>query len=256
MNSSMPVVFSDAHFGSVRVITKKGEPWFVAKDVCDCLGLSNPWTSLALLDADEKDLHSVETLGGFQETSIISEPGLYSLILRSRKPEAKAFKRWITHEVIPAIRRTGTYTNQNIALPDFTDPAAAAIAWAEQYKAKAKAQQQLALAAPKAKVYDAVVADRRLTLNTFCRRLRGVNLIKVKESLLNSDVLYRTVNGTYRVYAKYRNTHFEEKFDASTGRCSILVLEEGQKLLTKLYNKGLLIMKQGYDHHGSGTSEA
>ena len=145
----------------------------------------------------------------------------------------------------------------SIALPDFTDPAAAAIAWAEQYKAKALAQQQLALAAPKAEVYDAVVADRRLTLNVFCRRLRGVNLLKVKESLMNCGVLYRAVGGrVYRVYAKYRNTHFEEKFDNATGNCTILVLEEGQKLLTNLYNTGQLIMKQGYVHNGSGVAES
>lgn len=143
------------------------------------------------------------------------------------------------------------------ALPDFTDPAAAAIAWAEQYRAKALAQQQLALASPKAEVYDAVVADRRLTLNVFCRRLRGVNLLKVKESLMNCGVLYRAVGGrVYRVYAKYRNTHFEEKFDSATGNCTILVLEEGQKLLTNLYNAGQLIMKQGYDHNGSGVAES
>ncbi len=101
--------FDSPTFGSVRVIEHEGQPWFVAKDVCDCLELGNPRTSLALLDEDEKGVHSVDTLGGLQEMSIISEPGLYSLILRSRKPEAKAFKRWITHEVIPAIRRTGGY---------------------------------------------------------------------------------------------------------------------------------------------------
>lgn len=145
----------------------------------------------------------------------------------------------------------------SLALPDFTDPAAAAMAWAEQYKAKALAQQRLALASPKAEVYDAVVADRRLTLNVFCRRLRGVNLLKVKESLMSCGVLYRAVSGrVYRVYAKYRNTHFEEKFHSATGNCTILVLEEGQKLLTNLYNKGQLAMKQGYDHYGSGIPEA
>ena len=101
--------FDSPTFGAVRVIEREGQPWFVAKDVCDCLELGNPRTSLALLDEDEKGVHSVDTPGGLQEMSIISEPGLYSLILRSRKPEAKAFKRWITHEVIPAIRRTGGY---------------------------------------------------------------------------------------------------------------------------------------------------
>jgi prophage antirepressor-like protein len=84
-------------------------PWFVAKDVCDALGLARTATSMALLDDDEKGIHTVDTLGGAQEMQIVSEPGLYSLVLRSRKPEAKAFKRWVTHDVLPNIRRTGRY---------------------------------------------------------------------------------------------------------------------------------------------------
>ena len=81
--------------------------WFVAADVCRALGLENSRQTLSYLDDDEKGVIISDALGGKQEMSTINEPGLYSLILRSRKPEAKAFKRWITHEVIPAIRKTG-----------------------------------------------------------------------------------------------------------------------------------------------------
>lgn len=102
-------IFENSEFGAVRVVDVNGEPWFVAKDVCECLELGNPRTSIALLDEDEKGVHTMDTPGGQQEMSIVSEAGLYSLILRSRKPEAKAFKRWITHEVLPSIRRTGQY---------------------------------------------------------------------------------------------------------------------------------------------------
>ena len=102
-------IFEREEFGTVRVVDVNGEPWFVAKDVCECLELGNPRTSIALLDEDEKGVHTMDTPGGQQEMSIVSEAGLYSLILRSRKPEAKAFKRWITHEVLPSIRRTGQY---------------------------------------------------------------------------------------------------------------------------------------------------
>ncbi|UAJ16888.1 hypothetical protein KUD97_07810 [Desulfovibrio desulfuricans] len=262
MSSNLPVVFSNEHFGSVRVIEKEGEPWFVARDVCAMLGFDDGHTNDAIkgLDEDEKatplKIVGRNDFNGLRKDSLlVNEPGLYSLILRSNKPEAKAFKRWITHEVIPAIRRTGTYINQNIADPMFLRQMADVIE--QKNKALAEANQQLALAAPKAEVYDAVVADRRLTLNVFCRRLRGVNLLKVKESLMNCGVLYRAVGGrVYRVYAKYRNTHFEEKFDNATGNCTILVLEEGQKLLTNLYNTGQLIMKQGYVHNGSGVAES
>ena len=96
------------------MVDVNGEPWFVAKDVCECLDIGNSRDAVAALDEDEKGVDSIDTPGGAQEMSIISEAGLYSLILRSRKPEAKAFKRWITHEVLPAIRKTGGYGQWNL----------------------------------------------------------------------------------------------------------------------------------------------
>lgn len=86
----------------------------MAKDVCECLDIGNSRDAVAALDEDEKGVDSIDTPGGAQEMSIISEAGLYSLILRSRKPEAKAFKRWITHEVLPSIRRAGSYGQWNL----------------------------------------------------------------------------------------------------------------------------------------------
>ena len=90
-----------------RSKTLEGEPWFVAADVCRALEIGDSRTATARLDADEKGAVLIRTLGGEQKVTIISESGLYALVLSSRKPEAKAFKRWITHEVIPAIRKTG-----------------------------------------------------------------------------------------------------------------------------------------------------
>ena len=102
--------FDSPTFGAVRVIEREGLPWFVAKDVCEALELDNVGQSLSSLDDDEKNTIIInDGIPGNPNRAIISEPGLYSLILRSRKPEAKAFKRWITHEVIPAIRRAGGY---------------------------------------------------------------------------------------------------------------------------------------------------
>lgn len=120
MENSPLALFEHEKFGSLRVVERKVQPWFVAKDVCDILEMGNPRSSLALLDEDEKGVHSMDTPGGKQKMTIISEPGLYSLILRSRKPEAKAFKRWVTHEVIPSIRKVGGYL---IAKPDDTPEA-------------------------------------------------------------------------------------------------------------------------------------
>lgn len=103
-------LFESPEFGSVRAVEKDSEPWFVAADVCRALELGNNRQALTRLEDDEKGVILMDTPGGKQEMSIVNEPGLYTLVLGSRKPEAKAFKRWITHEVIPSIRKTGGYT--------------------------------------------------------------------------------------------------------------------------------------------------
>lgn len=92
----------------IRTSEENGEPWFVAQDILEILDLNR--SSLASLDDEEKGVHTMDTLGGRQKVATINESGLYSLILRSRKPEAKAFKRWITGTVLPALRKTGTYS--------------------------------------------------------------------------------------------------------------------------------------------------
>lgn len=102
-------IFRKDEFGAVRAVTLEGEPWFVAADVCRALGLGNSSMAVSKLDEDEKGISLIDTLGGEQKLGIVNESGLYALVLSSRKPEAKAFKRWITHEVIPSIRKTGGY---------------------------------------------------------------------------------------------------------------------------------------------------
>lgn len=110
-------LFQNEQFGQVRVIERDGEPWFVAKDVCECLDLSNVSMAIDRLDEDEKSNISStdirEIVSNIEVSNrginIVSESGLYSLVLGSRKPEAKLFKRWITHDVIPSIRKTGAY---------------------------------------------------------------------------------------------------------------------------------------------------
>ena len=102
-------IFRNEEFGEVRVEEINGDPWFVAADVCRALDLGNSRQAITRLDEDEKGVTLNDTLGGKQEMTIINEAGLYALVLSSRKPEAKAFKRWITHEVLPSIRRNGAY---------------------------------------------------------------------------------------------------------------------------------------------------
>ncbi len=107
---SIFLVLFDYNGRQIRIIKDdKGEPWFVAKDVSGILGYRDAFNASWILDADEKATHFVSTPGGEQNLIIINEPGLYNLILRSDKPEAKPFKRWVTHEVLPQIRETGGY---------------------------------------------------------------------------------------------------------------------------------------------------
>lgn len=102
------------NFGThaVRVVMRNGEPWFSAADVCAVLGIKNHRDSLMHLDDDEKGVVSTDTLGGQQKISVVNESGLYALVLRSRKPEARKFAKWVTGEVLPSIRKTGSYGEQ------------------------------------------------------------------------------------------------------------------------------------------------
>ena len=142
-------IFQNREFGAVRVIEYGGEPWFVARDVCAVLGTETRDLP-DILEHDEQRpivdiIHTLNDSTGLRRDSrIISEPGLYSLVLRSRKPEAKAFKRWIVHEVIPSIRRTGGYGA--LSLPNFRNPAEAARAWADKEEQRLlEEQKRLAL---------------------------------------------------------------------------------------------------------------
>ncbi|MCY9153669.1 Bro-N domain-containing protein [Bacillus haynesii] len=102
----------------VRTVVKDNEPWFVAKDVCNVLNHSNHKVAVSRLDEDEvSKVYLTDSLGRNQKTTVVNEAGLYSLILTSNKPEAKQFKRWITHEVIPTIRKTGSYQMEQPKTP-------------------------------------------------------------------------------------------------------------------------------------------
>lgn len=111
--ADMPTLFTfqtDNHCHPIRTGRDlNGKPWFVAQDVCRALGVTNTARAISRLDADEKGVQTMNTLGGLQTLTTLNEFGLYALILRSNKPQAKVFKRWLTHDVLPAIRRDGLY---------------------------------------------------------------------------------------------------------------------------------------------------
>lgn len=158
-------IFSNEKFGTVRTVIKDNEPWFVAADVCKALEIDR--TQSRRLDDDEKGVYSIQTPGGEQEVSVVNEPGLYTLVLGSRKPEAKEFKRWITHEVIPSIRKHGMYAKEELIDKMIGDPDYAIsliTALKEEREAKKALEAQNAIMAPKAEYFDDLI-DRSVNLN-------------------------------------------------------------------------------------------
>ena len=115
-------IFKNSEFGEIRTVTKNNEPWFIATDVCSALDISNTSQALTRLDDDEKNTIILNEGIGNPNKSIVSEYGLYNLILASRKKEAKKFKRWITHEVIPTIRKHGAYMSSEVIEKTLSDP--------------------------------------------------------------------------------------------------------------------------------------
>lgn len=206
--------FKNDNFGEVRTIMRDGEPWFVAADVCRSLEIANPRDAMGRLDDDEKGVALTDTLGGKQNLTIVNEPGLYTLVLGSRKPEAKAFKRWITHEVVPAIRKHGMYaTDELLANPDI---AIAAFTALKEEREKRKAlettvavqSQQLAEAAPKVSYYDLILNCKDLISVSKIAKDYGMSAIKMNETLRDLGIQYRQGNVwlLYQKYASYGYT--------------------------------------------------
>ena len=191
------MIFENPEFGAVRSILIDGDPWFVAADVCKALEIEKTNRALNRLDDDEKGAHSVSTPGGRQRMSIISESGLYSLILGSRKPEARAFKRWITHEVIPSIRKHGAYMTDSLldaleahpeAVPEYLNRLRS------ENARNRELTRRLRLALPKAEYYDAFVDPADCTnIRTTAKEL-GVPEKQFTRYLEEKKYLFRDKN--------------------------------------------------------------
>jgi anti-repressor protein len=167
-------IFKNNQFGNVRIVMKGQEPWFVAKDICNCLEINNSRQALIRLDDDEKSSVILnDGTPGNPEKSIVNEYGLYSLVLSSRKPEAKEFKRWITHDVIPQIRKTGQYVADiPRTLPDALRAYANEVE--EHNKAKALIEEQK----PKVLFADSVAASHTSILVGDLAKLLHQNGVK------------------------------------------------------------------------------
>lgn len=161
-------IFENSKFGKIQVIEQNGEPWFVGKEISVILGYANPRKALIdHVDEDDKGVTKRDTLGGKQNVTIINESGLYSLVLSSKMPDAKEFKRWVTREVIPAIRKHGGYLTEEKIEEVLTDPDTIiklATSLKEERVKRAEAEQQLEAAKPKMIFADAVSASESTVL--------------------------------------------------------------------------------------------
>lgn len=202
------MIFESADFGRVRSVLKDGAPWFVAVDVCKALGLNQVTRAMSRLDSDEGGLLEVphpQNADKTIEINAVSEAGLYHLILCSKKPEARAFKRWITHEVIPAIRKHGAYMTKSVLEQVLENPELVLLMaqrMLEEQRKNELLQQELRLAKPKADFYDAFIHPE------CCTNLRATaKELKVPEKmftafLIRKRYLYRAPSGTLLPYAK------------------------------------------------------
>ena len=263
MNNKIKV-FENAEFGSVRTVTINGEPWFVASDVCKALEINNVSMAISRLDDDEKNTISLtEGIPGNPNKTIVNEPGLYSLVLSSRKPEAKAFKRWITHEVIPDIRQYGMY-----ATSDFLDKAlgnpdnwirmlteySAVKKENETLKMKAVEQKevietqnhQITLMKPKATYYDLVLQTKNAVNITTIAKDYGLSAVTLNKKLHDYGVQYKQ-GGTWLLYQQYADKGYTK---TKTGVYTNKAGEEYASVHTQWTQKGRMFIYEILKEHG------
>mgnify|MGYP000933133895 CR=1 FL=1 len=219
---------------SLRTALVDGQSWFVAKDVCDILELGNVAQAVSRLDEDEKDVISNDTPGGKQELVHINEPGLYSLILGSRKREARKFKRWVTHEVLPSIRQYGLYAtddvvNQIIADPDFGIQLLTN--YKEEREGRLQAERTNAILMHVTKTYTATEIAKELGFRS--------------ATALNRDLAERRIqfkqNKTWVLYSDYANRGYTEIKQEVLDNGKVIYhrrwTQLGREFLLNLYNE-------------------
>lgn len=226
----------------VRTVMKDNEPWFVLKDVCEVLGISKYRDTADRLDPDERGSVRVDTLGGAQDVIAVNESGLYNVILRSDKPQAKPFRKWVTAEVLPSIRRTGGYIQgQDVLSP--AELMAKALMVAQQTLAERDARisaltVENEIMFPKAQYFDAL-ADR----NTLTSIRETAKQFEIKERdfvaiLIKKKFLYRDKKGKLMPYAG-REGLFEVKecFNEKTqwSGTQTLITPKGREVFLKLF---------------------
>ncbi|GEM_PF-744780 len=239
----------------LRVIEQDGQPWFVAKDGAEALGFTidnMKYHAKQSFHADEKRVVKLPSFRGYG-VLLLNESGLYKLVMRSNKPEAKAFQDWVTRVVLPAIRKDGAYVlgEEKVATGEMDEDELVLKAMGiMQRKLERLAQEKAALQAdnqrllPAAEVGQAVGQRSRIGVVEFARKLEGVNTMQVQKDLMVMQYLFKR-DGHWAVRHKFKGVLFDEVL-APDGRSKIVVLEKGQQLLVSLYHDERLTMKTGF----------
>lgn len=203
-------IFKNAEFGSIRTLTINGEPYFVGRDVAEILGYSNSRKALAdHVDEEDKGVTKCDTLGGTQEMTVINESGLYSLIFGSKLPTARRFKRWVTSEVLPTIRRHGVYAvDEVLANPDTLIEALLQLKAEREINQALKEtvavqNQQIVEMKPKASYYDVVLNCKDLVAISVIAKDYGWSANRMNQYLHQKGVQYKQGNKIWLLYQKY-----------------------------------------------------
>lgn len=200
----------------VRTVEMNGEPWFVLKDVCGVLGLSNHKVTAQRLDRDEvSQTYLTDSIGRKQETTVINESGLYSVILRSDKPEAKPFRKWVTSEVLPSIRKNGGYiAGQEQMTPEELMAKALLVAnktLAERDARISELTVQNTIMQPKAEYFDELVDRNTLTNFRETAKELGISEKAFIRFLIDKKYIFRNQRGKLMAYADRSDGLFEVK---------------------------------------------
>lgn len=212
-------VFSSTEFGSVRTITINGKIMFVGKDVCDILEYQNGSRDINR-HVDEDDRQKIMLFDGTKEneTIVINESGLYSLIFSSRMPNAKKFKRWVTSEVIPSIRKNGYYDMRESKTDSYMieDPAERARRWAEEYEEKKLLECKVTELKPKADYFDGLVDSKLLTTFRDAAKEFQMSPKSFNKWLTDHGYIYRDRHGIIKPYEQYRKSGLFQLKDFKT----------------------------------------
>lgn len=187
----------------VRTLSIEGDPWFVAKDVCDVLEHSDTSKAVGRLDDDEKLIRTLFVSGQNREVWIVNEPGLYSLILTSRKPEARLFRRWITHEVIPSIRKTGGYVaNEDLFIDTYLPHADdhTKLLFRATLETVRKQNEMITVMEPKAAMFDVLLSGENTQSMGEVAKSFGIGRNKLFAFLRSIGVLMASNNTPYQQY--------------------------------------------------------